>query len=177
MRRIIIYLAIALMVGGCSRIEINKTSDSTYSGGLRFYRPDLYLLVTQEITPESTTKTQTKDGSTTTTETKSGETTKTQTAIIALPNKNEEYVLKPVPRLGTVDLEATLTDGWNLTKLGAKVDTKIPETITALTGTLSAAAAAAVKGVRGVSVTKPLEPGLYRIEFENGQVSGIKKIF
>src|SRR5208337_968560 len=132
MRKIIIYLAIALMVGGCSTIEINKTSDSTYSGGLRFYRPDLYLLVTQEITPESTTKTtkdgsttttQTKDGSTTTTETKSGLTTKTQTSIIALPNKNEEYVIKPVPRLGTVDLNATLKDGWNLTQLGAKIDT------------------------------------------------------
>ncbi len=161
MRRIFIYLAIALMVGGCSTVEINKINDSTYSGGLRFYRPDLYLLVTEDTTKD-------KDGTTKTTQT---------TKIIPLPNKNEEYVIKPVPRLGTVDASATLTDGWNLSVLGAKVDTKIPETITALTGTLSAVASLA-KGMKAEAKPKPLEPGLYRIDFNNnGQVSGITKVF
>jgi uncharacterized protein YceK len=148
MRNVIIVLIIIVMIAGCSKVEITKISDSTYTDGLRFYRPDLYLIVTSDA---GTTK----------------------TSVIALPNKNEEYVVRPVARIGTVDANATLTDGWNLTQLGAKVDTKVPEMIGALTGTLSAVVTTTEK--RTIKET-PLQPGLYRINFENGVVSGITKI-
>jgi hypothetical protein len=73
--------------------------------------------------------------------------------------------------LGTVELKATLDDGWNLTSLGASIDTKIPETITALRGVAQAAA-----GLRGRSITN--EPGLWRIEFDSttGSVTKITKV-
>ena len=148
MQRIIILMLAVAMVG-CSAVKITKVSDSTYSDGLRFYRPDPYLLVTLDKEKN------------------------VQTSIISLPNKNEEYVIKPKVRLGTVEVSATLEGGWNLTQLGTKVDTKIPETITALTGILQAAG-----GIAALRTSLPLEPGLYRIEFDKttGGVSGIKKI-
>ncbi len=148
MQRIFILMLAVTMVS-CSAVEITKVSDSTYSDGVRFYRPEPYLLVTKD-----------KDGN-------------LQTSIISLPNKNEEYVIKPKVRLGTVEVSATLEGGWNLTQLGTKADTKIPEMITALTGTLQAAG-----GIAALRTSLPLEPGLYRIEFDKttGEVSGVKKI-
>lgn len=148
MRKTII-LILAVTVIGCSTVEITKVSDSTYSDGLRFYRPAPYLLVTKDKGDNF------------------------QTSIISLPNKNEEYVIRQKVGLGTVDVSATLEGGWNLTQFGTKRDTKVSETIAALTGTIAAAAAFAVKGP---SIS--LGEGLYKIEFDKttGEISGIKKI-
>jgi hypothetical protein len=138
--------ALLVVVAGCSTVEV-KPFDGTYKDGLRFYRPEPYLLVTKD-----------KDGN-------------LQSAIVYLPNKKDEYVVRAVPRLGTVDMKVALEGGWNLTSLGATIDTKIPETITALSGLAQAAA-----GLRGRSVID--EPGLYRIEFDSstGRVSSITKV-
>jgi hypothetical protein len=145
MRWLMSALALVAM-SGCSTVEV-KPFDGTYKDGLRFYRPEPYLLVTKD-----------KDGI-------------VQSAIVYLPNKKEEYIVRAVPRLGTVDMKAALDGGWNLTSLGATIDTKIPETITALSGLAQAAA-----GLRGRSMTD--EPGLYRIEFDSttGRVSTITKV-
>ena len=141
---------LAVTIVGCSTVEITKLSDSAYSSGLRFYRPEPYLLVTQDNNGNS------------------------QTSMISLPNKNEEYVIKPKVRLGTVNVSATLEGGWNLTQLGTTVDTKVPETITAIAGTITAMGA--VIAMKKSSL--PLEPGLYRIEFDKqtGGVSALKRI-
>jgi hypothetical protein len=116
---------------------------------LRFYRPELYLLVTMD-----------KDGN-------------LQTSVISLPNKSEEYVIRPNVRFGSVEVNVTLESGWNLTQLGNKIDAKIPETITALTGTLHAAG-----GIAALRTSLPFEPGLYQIEFDkkSGIVSGIRSV-
>jgi len=50
----------------CAKIEIKKTSDLTYTDGLRFFRSEPYLLVTVD-----------KEGN-------------AQTSIIALPNKKQD---------------------------------------------------------------------------------------
>ena len=147
MRSKCVGTAFALVaVIGCSTVEV-RPLDGTYKDGLRFYRPEPYLLVTRD-----------DDG-------------KIQSTIVYLPNKKEEYVVRAVPRLGTVDMKAALEGGWNLTSLGATIDTKIHETITALTGLAQATA-----GLKGRSVTD--QPGLYKIEFDpaTGSVSNIKRV-
>jgi hypothetical protein len=145
----IVSLALAIVIAGCSTVKITKVFDSTYSDGLRFYRPELYLLVTMD-----------KDGN-------------LQTSVIALPNKSEEYVIRPNVRFGAVEVNVTLESGWNLTQLGNKIDAKIPETISALTGTLQAAG-----GIAALRTSLPFEPGLYQIEFDkkSGIVSGIRSV-
>jgi len=129
-----ILILCCAMFSACATVEIKKITDSTYTDGLRFYRPEPYLLVTKD-----------KDD-------------KLQTAVIYLPNKTQEYALRTIMGIGAIEMNATLTDGWNLTVIGAKIDSKVPETITAISGALSAA--------RGAAATATLEPGLYRIAFD-----------
>jgi hypothetical protein len=62
----------------------------------------------------------------------------------------------------------TLNDGWNLTEIGATVDSQVPETITAF-GALATGLAALVPG--------GLQPGLYEIVYDKDKkISGIRKI-
>lgn len=142
MKRFYWLSVLIFLMAGCSTVEITRVSDSAYSDGLRFYRPASYLLVTKD-----------KEGN-------------LQTFVISLPNKNEEYVIKPKVRLGTAEVNVTLEGGWNLTQLGTRLDTKIPETITALTGTLQAAGGIAAlrtslpssQACTGLNLTRQLEP-------------------
>jgi len=75
-------------------------------------------------------------------------------------------------------LKPTLTDGWNLTAFDSSVDTKIPETITAVANLAQAATKAATAGMTGrMAVSREekekkieeylkqrtLSPGLYAI--------------
>jgi len=149
MLRNALTLCLAVLVSGCATVEVTKVTDATYKDGLRFYRPDPYLLVTAD-----------KDGN-------------LQTSVIFLPNKAEEYVLRSHSGVGVAEVSATLEGGWNLTQLGTKVDTKVPETITALTGTLQAAG-----GIAALRTSLPLKPGLYRIKFDptTGAVSGVQTV-
>jgi hypothetical protein len=156
MRMFRVFLVAALVaISGCATVEVKKTTDADYKDGLRFYRPDSYLLVTVD-----------KDGN-------------LQTAIVSLPNKKQEYVVRTKTGLGATEMTASLDGGWNLTQLGAKVDSKIPETITAVTGAVTATLTAARGGVPAAAPrTAILEPGLYRIEFDKdtGTVSGLTKV-
>ena len=36
-----------VIFSGCATVEITRITNATYKDGLRFYRPDLYLLVTE----------------------------------------------------------------------------------------------------------------------------------
>ena len=84
-----------------------------------------------------------------------------QTSVISLPNKTQEYVLRSTVGVGAAEMSATLEGGWNLTQVGTKIDSKVPETITALTGALQAAG-----GIGVLRTSLLLDPGLYRIEFD-----------
>jgi hypothetical protein len=97
--------------------------------------------------------------------------------LIWLPDKNENYSIMTKSGLGTVNTSFTLKDGWELVQFGGNVDTKIPETLTAVTGFLTAAVqapAALMKAIPGPPGAKQyIQPGLYRLEFENGLVNKI----
>ncbi len=138
---------LCVLLSACATVQITKVNDSTYKDGLRFYRPDLYLLVTKDKEENL------------------------QTTVISLPNKNEEYVLRTTAGIGAVEMSAKLEGGWNLTEIGSKIDSKVPETITALTGVAQAAG-----GIAALRSSLPLKPGLYRIEFDGGKVNKLKRI-
>src|SRR5258705_3246886 len=142
MRKILSMIAALLLMGACARIEVVKaTPENAALHGVRYYRPDLYVLVTASVA---------KDGKPT-----GGSDFK----IIPLPNTKEEYIIHPVSGLGSSDMQPTLTDGWNLTALNAKQDSKIPEVLESV-----ASLATAAKGF-AAAAKAPLAPGLYRIKY------------
>lgn len=141
-----------LATAGCAGIEIAKVTDKNAgTGGVYFYRPWPYLLVVSSA-----------DG-------------KVDSRVVYLPRINEEYVIKVHGGLGTVNATFDLTDGWQLTKMGDVRDSKIPETINALSGLATSVSGIMMKA-QGVELqAKPLPPGLYRFEFDEktGFVKGL----
>ncbi len=136
MRRSLWMMGCAVLYS-CASVEIDKVTDTTKQKGLRFYRPDPYLKVTQD------------------------EKGMLQFSIIYLPNRSEEYALRWTRGIGSIDFTATLDGGWNLTQLGTKVDSKVPEMVNALVP--------ALKDVLGLAISEkpvPLDIGLYRIRFD-----------
>jgi hypothetical protein len=149
-----LILVSSLIIGipACSSIEIRpltaQESDRQVTG-LRFYRPQAYIAISEDDKGNCTTK------------------------IQYLPDYRQEYVMIPHYRLGTVSFKPTLSDGWNLTAIDAAVDTKIPDTITAMTGVMQKAAAIAqayipTGQVYGIHIGERLYgPGLYRIDLRS----------
>jgi hypothetical protein len=112
-------LALAISASACARVEVTRLADAkTYSEGIRFYRPAPYVVTSLE-----------KDVCT--------------HRIVYLPDPDEEYLIRVRSGLGTVDAKATLENGWSLTAFGETRDSKIPETITAVGGLLTAVTAKA----------------------------------
>jgi len=91
--------------------------------------------------------------------------------ITYLPDKTRYYVVTVKQGLGTVDGSVKLVDGWRLDTLGAQTDSKIPETIGAVTGLIKEVGGLAVKSM------KPEEAvGLYRIDIAaDGTVTLVKQ--
>lgn len=141
---ILILLAASVAVCGCARVKVVAVNrENQGKSGLRFYRPHPYLLLTQ------------------------GGSNKFDSRLIWLPNTNEQYMVRSISGWGIAEANVTLTDGWNLTTLGQKMDSKIPETITAL-GSAIAAVASAVKGT-----DEKVPPAiLFKVVYEeNGGIS------
>jgi nitrogen fixation protein len=147
----------SIVMVGCARVEVRPVQPSERDDpnlkGVRFYEPWPYLQVTKQTTDKGDVY---------------------STAIVYLPRTNREFVFKVIPGWGTVDGSIALADGWRLTSMGAKMDSKMPETITALTGLIGTIGLGAKE-----SASPPLlEPGLYRVEFDaNGFASGLVRAF
>jgi hypothetical protein len=47
---------------------------------------------------------------------------------------DEEYSISTSPGFGSAGASCKLTDGWNLTEYSDKLDSKVPETIDAVSG-------------------------------------------
>lgn len=138
------------LISGCAGVEITKiTPEDPYEEGLRFYRPYPYLWVTKD-----------KDGN-------------LQGSIIYLPNRSEEYIIKIKSGMGSVDANFTLENGWNLTGLNETRDSKTPEMIAALTGSLKD-----LKRILEKAKKEELHPGLYMFIFDDktGLISDIKPV-
>jgi nitrogen fixation protein len=149
-KKIYLMMGMVLLMVSCARVDITKiSSDHPYRQGIRFYRPHPYLWVTKD-----------KDGS-------------LKGTIYWLPNKNEEYVIRVKSGIGTVDTKFTLENGWNLTQFGETRDSKTPEMIEALSGSLQE-----VTEVLKMLKKEELHPGLYQFVFDEktGMFHDIKPV-
>jgi nitrogen fixation protein len=135
-------LALAMTASACARVEITRLAKANdYSEGIRFYRPAPYLVTSIE-----------KDACT--------------DRIVYLPDPEQEYLIRVHSGLGTVDAKATLENGWNLIALGEARDSKIPETITAVGGLLTALTPKAElrPGERTTEAT--CKPGIVKLTYD-----------
>jgi len=132
------------LIAGCARLEVRHVQDGDTSKGIHFHEPTPYLLVS--ATPKT-------DGG--------NVTTAYSTQIVYLPNKRQRYVAQIKPGWGTVDGSVKLVNGWMLESVGAKMDSKGPETIAAIAGLIKESAALA-----GMNEDERREAivGLYRID-------------
>jgi len=140
-----------LFLSACAGVAVERIrSDADYRGGVRFYRPQPYLLVTDA------------KGA-------------IETSIVYLPKTTEEYALRVRPGLNGVDAKATFDQGWNLTSIGDARTNGAAEILTAVGGL--GRAAAAFKGVIAAQEAE-LAPGLYAIEFDpaTGLASGLRRV-
>lgn len=145
MRRFYLLTIVIFLMASCASVEIVKSNpDMKYEKGLRFYRPHPYLWVTKD-----------DNGA-------------LQSTIIWLPNKKEDYMIRVKGGIGTVDLKCTLENGWNLTEFGETMDSKTPEMITALTGSLQGIT------TMGLEAKGTFIPGLYKFTFDkDGLIDGL----
>jgi len=133
-----LVLPCLLVLSACAGVGVERIhSESDYKDGVRFYRPQPYLLVTDA------------KGA-------------IETSIVYLPKTNEEYALRVRAGLNSVDAKATFEQGWNLTSLGDDRTNGTADILTAV-GSL-ARSAAAFNGA--LAPGEELAPGLYAIEFD-----------
>lgn len=133
---ILIPLLFSCACAGVSVYRVKAEGD--YRGGVRFYRPQPYLMVTQG-----------KDG--------------LETSIFYLPKMNEEYAVKVHSGLGDVDSTLTLDQGWNLASIGESRKSGTADILSAVGG-LGKVALSAVQGL--LPANELVAPGLYAIEFD-----------
>src|SRR6266481_334661 len=106
---------IATMAQACAHITFHDaTTADKRNIGVEYYKPKLYLLVTQAEKGYSA-------------------------SILTLPDLTQPRYALLHPGYGSSNLSLKLNNGI-LTDVGQTVDTKIPETITALSGLATAAA-------------------------------------
>lgn len=142
----------ASFTAACAHVDVHRVSaqdrDNPSLKGVRYYEPWPYLLVTQQDTDKGPVY---------------------SSSIVYLPCRAREFVADVRPGWGTAEGTVELKDGWMLSSLGSKLDSKGPETITAVTGLLGA-----LTGGTKAAAGPQLAPGLYRIEFdENGFASSL----
>lgn len=174
-----------LLTTGCARVII-KPLDATKDAdkqGVRYYAPQLYLLVTYAM-PEAAPAPQTSDESTAVTkkvlekgtlkvadqtDTKTTKTSSlTQAALpvatykfFYLPDYSQGYRVKQSGFLGASELSVKLTDGWQLTELGAKSDSQLAATIEAVASLIPAL---------GFKNDEPKD-GLYKVNLKTDPIS------
>jgi hypothetical protein len=149
-KRLPILLCLSLFLSGCASVTLTHVNDNDTSDGVHFYEPRPYLLVSKEVKKDANGK----------------EENQFTNQIIWFPDHSRRYLVKVHSGWGTVNGSVKLQNGWMLDTLGAQMDSKIPETITAISGLVKEA---------GALASAP-GPGLYRIDIdEKGEVALVKQ--
>ncbi|RYE89626.1 MAG: hypothetical protein EOO37_04675 [Cytophagaceae bacterium] len=165
--RVLAAASVLCAASSCAGYKVVRVagSDAQDTKGIRYWRPAPFLLVSEGgKTPEDAKAIASlkADGLLT-------------YQIIYLPDPTENYAIKYHGGLGTADLTFKLVNGWNLTEVNTKTDSKIPETITAVSGLLTAVAGVIAKKAATERVNDngeaPLTPGLYRILLEGDAIT------
>jgi hypothetical protein len=177
-----IYLmGLLFLLGSCANVKFysaSLNSDGSIKNlnktGLRVYTAKPYLLVEYNTPPDKDTASK-ADPKAAKDKAAKIDTLMVKTSIIYLPDLQNPQYIKLTPGLGSSDLKIALANGI-LTSYGLTTDTKIPETITAVTGLVtglaSAAGKMAVTKEVNTSSVKPKEKKpsfeLYEICFDAG---------
>jgi hypothetical protein len=168
-------------VGGCVSVRVVRVDPAkvhgpdvegskTQTSGVLFYRPRPYLMVTQgpASKEQPADKPSVPPGAGTADKPALGGALNVE--IIWLPDYSQEYEIQVHPGLGSVTMNPTLKDGWNLTGLSATADSKTAELITAATGL-----AKAIPFAARTAGQKPSCTGLYPIGMDRttGLITGV----
>ena len=144
---------------GCASVAVKKlpAGGDDSMEGIRFYRPVPYLMVSEASSEpkQSNTSTSSSPGS--------SPAPTLQFTIVWMPDLSQEYAIRTNSGLVSIEFNPTLENGWNLTGLNAKVDSKTGELLTAVAGLVPKATAAAP---RPAAAGSTLKPGMYPFVFE-----------
>jgi hypothetical protein len=121
-----------LSVGCTPRVRVRK-SPSPQDTGFRYYRPKPYLL----ISPGAASIAVAEGDKKTTTTVPSDEYVTIQMQY--LPDFSEEYAIDVRPGFGVAEVSFKLENGWNLTEVNQKLDSKTAENIAATAELLKSA--------------------------------------
>lgn len=127
-----LVVALALLLAGCAHPVVLPCPEPCAGDGLRFYRPDIYVLVA----PDGTWRT------------------------VPLPNYDQQFVLRVEGWLGDASLNPTLTDGWNFASMSS--GTNNDATLAAVAGAAGAAKGLMAGALFPHTERAPMVPGLYR---------------
>ncbi len=179
-------IALTFLAQGCASVKVVRVDptrvDAAFNdpqkaetSGVLFYRPRPYLMVTEAPPP----KDQSPSGGTQASRSDMSSQDKTpppgtqqlSVQIVWLPDYSQEFEIQAHPGLGSVTMNPTLKDGWNLAGLSATMDSKTAELITAATGLAKAFPFAALKA----GEQRPYCPGLYPINADRstGLITGV----
>jgi len=159
MKQAILKTAICLALtslSGCSPVKFYSNSGLTESSGLKYFTVKPYLMVEKEAVSNNVVK----------------------VSVIYMPDlENPQYmVVKDGPGARKVDLK--LTDG-SISTLGLSTDTKIAESIEALSALISKSASAIddLANLKGLppSASASIVTELYEVTMSNGSTS-VRKI-
>jgi hypothetical protein len=186
---------LVLVLCGCASVKVVRVDPAKVHGpyaegkgettGILFYRPRAYLMVTQGPAAKDAPSDKPGDkpvpgpgGATPPPAPAEKPVPKMPTLsveIVWLPDYSQEYEIQAHPGLGSVTMNPTLKDGWNLTGLSATVDSKTAELITAATGLASAVAKGVLAERTSEPNVKPPCSGLYPIEMDRstGLITGV----
>ncbi|PHR94011.1 MAG: hypothetical protein COA80_12920 [Leeuwenhoekiella sp.] len=111
----LIFVFGLLIFSSCATVKFYNDANLTQESGIEFYQPKPYLLVERKPSKDVALK----------------------SSIIYLPDLTKPKYAKLKAGFGSNDLKLSLSNGI-ITSYGITTDSKVPETITALTGVLSA---------------------------------------
>lgn len=136
---------------GCSSIEFYEDKNCENEIGLEYYPAKPFLLIENNPAKDVSVK----------------------ATIVYLPDKSKPKYIQISSGFGSLDTKFAFEHGI-LTSLGYTADSKIPETITAITGALTGAATAAT-GIAGLISGEPVEQAASETDMINADsiVTGI----
>jgi hypothetical protein len=137
-----------MITAGCAYAEVRPAKDATEEG-IRFYRPWPYVWI--NLAAGGCVMT-----------------------VQWFPDMTKEYIIIPHTGMGSLQVNPTLAEGWNLTAMNVVADSKVSEMVAAIAGMTGTIAGAAI---RPALAGGTLGPGLYRLEFQNGKFSGLAEVF
>lgn len=183
----IIFLLITFTLNSCTTIRVTPIDHSGNAvkdalDGVRFYQPKPYLLIT------ALSNTANKESSEKIYRAKFTDqfNCNYELQFIYLPDYTNGYVISINSwwrMFGTASMAPQLENGWKLTGLSTEVDSKTPETITAIAELVTAAKPAGIynnDGGDGKETppkcdSKMRSDGLYELNYEKGALTGFKK--